>query len=126
MGMSRVSKNLGFTVPPTMADEFEQMAKQEQSTKSELFRRVFRFYQASRNSRATPSNDFDAWVERAIFDAVEEQRTTPVSEEKLRALDKKLLRYGAERAAAVGIDVEDEDAINRLIYADRHAQRAKA
>jgi hypothetical protein len=126
MTMSRISKNLGFTVPPALADEFEQVAREEQSTKSELFRRIFRFYQASRKSRAAQADDFDAWVERAIFEAVEEKAAAPLRREDLRARDEQLLRYGAERAAAAGIDGDDEEAINRVIYADRQQQRAKA
>jgi metal-responsive CopG/Arc/MetJ family transcriptional regulator len=126
MSMARVSKNIAFTVPPSMADEFERLAREEQSTKSELFRRIFRFYQASRKARRPLDEDFDAWVERAIFEAVEEKQTKPMSAEEIRALDEKLIRYGAERAEAAGIDVEDEEEINRLIHAERQKQRAKA
>jgi nucleotide-binding universal stress UspA family protein len=126
MSMSRISKNLGFTVPPALANEFEALAREERSTKSELFRRIFRFYQASRRSRSGPPEDFDAWVERAIFEAVEEKRTNPMTQEQLLEESERLLRYGAERAEAAGIDVEDEEEINRLIYAERQKQRAKA
>jgi hypothetical protein len=125
MSMSRISKNIGVTVPPAMAEEFEQLAREEQSNKSELFRRMFRFYQASRKARNQQGDDFDAWVERAIFEAVEEKKTAPMSAEEIRALDEKLIRYGAGRAEAMGIDVEDEEEINRLVYAERQKQRAK-
>jgi hypothetical protein len=39
--MARASRNLGFTVPPRMTEEFERVAEEEGSTKSELFRRMF-------------------------------------------------------------------------------------
>jgi hypothetical protein len=124
--MSRISKNIGVTVPPEMADEFERVAREERSTKSELFRRIFRFYQAARKARSGQADDFDAWIERAISEAVEEKQARPLDAAEIRALDEKLGRYGTERAEAVGIDVEDEEKINRLIYAERQKQRAKA
>jgi hypothetical protein len=126
MLMSRISKNIGVTVPPEMADEFERVAREERSTKSELFRRIFRFYQAARKARSGQADDFDAWIERAISEAVEEKQARPLDAAEIRALDEKLGRYGTERAEAVGIDVEDEEKINRLIYAERQKQRAKA
>ncbi len=43
--MSRTTTNIGFTVPPGMAEEFARLSREEQSTKSELFRRMFRLYQ---------------------------------------------------------------------------------
>jgi hypothetical protein len=126
MSMSRTSRNLGFTVPPALADEFEQVAREERSTKSELFRRVFRFYLAARKAKPGQADNFDAWIERAIFEAVEEKQARPLDAAEIRALDEKLGLYGAERAEAVGIDVEDEEEINRLVYAERQKQRAKA
>jgi metal-responsive CopG/Arc/MetJ family transcriptional regulator len=48
MGMAKTTVNIGFTVPPSMAEEFERLAREEQSTKSELFRRMFRLYQSYR------------------------------------------------------------------------------
>lgn len=69
--MARTSQNIAFTVPIAMAKEFEQLAQEEQSTKSELFRRMFRFYQASRKmtKKQTSENEFDAKVEKVIFEA---------------------------------------------------------
>ncbi len=46
--MARTTKNIGFTVPPDMAVEFERVAREEGSTKSELFRRMFRLYRVYR------------------------------------------------------------------------------
>lgn len=117
MLMTRISKNIAFTVPPVMADEFERLAREEQSTKSELFRRIFRFYQASRKSSKKQTQDieinFDAWVERVIFEAVE----NPVSDKELSELDEKLLSYGDQRAQSVGITSEKQ--INDIVYEER-------
>ena len=46
--MAKTTVNIGFTVPPGMAEAFERLAREEQSTKSELFRRMFRLYQSYR------------------------------------------------------------------------------
>ena len=45
MAVPRITKNLGFSVPPRMAQEFERVAAEEGSTKSKLFRRMFRLSQ---------------------------------------------------------------------------------
>jgi hypothetical protein len=42
--MPRTTKTLGFSVPPTMAEEFEAFRVEEGRTKSELFRAMFRVY----------------------------------------------------------------------------------
>jgi hypothetical protein len=42
--MPRTTKTLGFSVPPTMAEEFETLRVEEGRTKSELFRAMFRVY----------------------------------------------------------------------------------
>ncbi|MDO9103668.1 MAG: ribbon-helix-helix domain-containing protein [Methylovulum sp.] len=128
MLMTRISKNIAFTVPPTMAEEFEQLAREEQSTKSEMFRRIFRFYQSSRKSskKQKPDfeTDFDAWVETVIFDAVEEKKNNPMGDEELYELDDKLLSYGAERAKALGITSEEQ--INDIIHEERQKRRQAA
>jgi metal-responsive CopG/Arc/MetJ family transcriptional regulator len=54
MSMSRTTKVLAFSVPPTMADEFAQLAREEQSTKSELFREMLRVYRSYRKHRPAP------------------------------------------------------------------------
>jgi metal-responsive CopG/Arc/MetJ family transcriptional regulator len=46
--MSRITKILGFSVPPSMVEEVEQIAQEERRTKSELFREMLRVYQAYR------------------------------------------------------------------------------
>ena len=53
MSTTQTMKNVGFTVPPAMADEIEQMAKKEHRTKSEFFRRMFTLYRTYKNVSAT-------------------------------------------------------------------------
>jgi predicted DNA-binding protein len=42
--MSRQTKVLGFSLPPEMAKEYEDLAKKERKTKSELFREMIELY----------------------------------------------------------------------------------
>ena len=51
MYMARMSKMVGFTVPAEMAEELESIAREEQRTKSELFREMFRVYRNHRRQR---------------------------------------------------------------------------
>jgi metal-responsive CopG/Arc/MetJ family transcriptional regulator len=50
--MSRVTKTIGFSVPPSMAEEFDSIALEERRTKSELFREMLRLYQTYRKQAA--------------------------------------------------------------------------
>jgi hypothetical protein len=126
--MTRISKNIAFTVPKAMAEEFAQLASEEQSTKSEMFRRIFRFYQASKQppqqQQPDVASDFDAWVGRVIFDAAEEEQNQPMDDKALCELDEKLLSYGAERAKSLGITSEAQ--INEIIHKERQKRRQAA
>ena len=46
--MTRTTQVLGFSVPPEVAEEYEQLAKRERRSKSELFREMFATYKAKR------------------------------------------------------------------------------
>ena len=126
--MTRISKNIAFTVPPTMADEFERLAREEQSTKSEMFRRIFRFYQASRKSPQKQKPDFetnfDAWVEMVIFDAVEEKKNNPMGDEGFLRIMNESAQYGAKQAQALGITTEEQ--VNDIVYEERQKNRQAA
>ena len=50
--MARTTKVVGFTVPFSMAEEFDRLAQEEQRTKSELFREMFRVYRSYRHEVA--------------------------------------------------------------------------
>lgn len=49
--MSRNTKILGFSVSPGMAKEYDQLAKEEKKTKSELFRDMVALYQQYREKK---------------------------------------------------------------------------
>jgi metal-responsive CopG/Arc/MetJ family transcriptional regulator len=115
--MGRTSKNLGFTVPPRMAEEFERVAEEEGSTKSELFRRMFRLYQSYRTPMRDRTQAPDARVERLIMEAQEAERQSPIGREEYRAEIDRAGRYGATRAKALGVTSEEE--LNDMLYADR-------
>ncbi len=129
--MARISKNIAFTAPPAIVDEFEQIAKEEQSTKSELFRRMFRFYasmrkqpkQQTQQTRSKPNidTDFDAWVDFVIFEAMEEEKTNPMSDAEFKSEMVRSVAYGAERATAAGITTEEQ--INDIIHEERQKRR---
>jgi hypothetical protein len=121
MAVSRITKNLGFSVPPRMAEEFELVAVEEGSTKSELFRRMFRLYQSYRTSLAGRGQSTEAWVERIILEAREAEQGKPLNAEEFAQETDALREYGAKRARALGIASEED--VDQLVYAKRHQAR---
>jgi hypothetical protein len=117
-------KHVGFTLPSPMERELCQMATEEHRTKSELFREMFRVYRSYRKRHPEPEID-DEWVMQVIREAQEEQRTNPMTPAELLAEFKELARYGAKQAKKVGIDVEDEEVINRIVHEERARWREK-
>jgi|SRR5215813_2768498 len=113
MDMASVRKVIGFSVPPSMEREVEAMAKQEQRTKSELFREMFRVYKRFRKQRERQEDD---WVETLIAEAKAEQAANPMSVEELLKESEDLARYGAAQAKKLGITPKD---VNRIIYESR-------
>jgi len=49
--MARKTAVLGFSVSPALAKEYEQIAEQEGTTKSDLFRRMVNAYKAEREEQ---------------------------------------------------------------------------
>lgn len=49
--MARKTEILGFSVSPALAREYEQLAKRERATKSDLFRRMVHTYKAEREEQ---------------------------------------------------------------------------
>jgi metal-responsive CopG/Arc/MetJ family transcriptional regulator len=111
-------KVLGFSVSPLLAEEFEEIAKQERRSKSELFREMLRFYQRYRQQRAQVE---DRWLEELIQEVKEEEARHPMSQEELLKEEAELAQYGAEQAKKLGIKSKD---INRIIYESRKWRRA--
>ncbi len=116
--MARMSKMVGFTVPPAMADELERMADEEQRTKSELFREMFRLY---RNYRQQRQQQEEASLDRLIVQALEEARVSPRTDSEVVASMRETARYGTERAKALGLTELDVD---RIVYEERQKRRA--
>jgi hypothetical protein len=118
MATAPTMKHVGFTVPPPMEEELEQMAKEEHRTKSELFREMVRVYRSYRKKHPEPEID-DEWVMQVLREAQEEEERNPMTDEEAIALSEELMHYGAEQAKKVGLDVEDDEVINRLVHEER-------
>jgi metal-responsive CopG/Arc/MetJ family transcriptional regulator len=124
MATATTMKHVGFTVPPPMEEELEQMAKEEHRTKSELFREMVRVYRSYRKRHPEPEID-DEWVMQVIREAEEEQERNPMTDEEEEKLEQELLQYGAEQAKKKGISVKDEEEIDYIIYEARARWREK-
>ena len=111
--MSRTTKVLGFSVPPSVVKEVEQVAKAERRTKSELFREMFRVYKRYRQQR---EQDEERWVMNLIREAQEEQQTNPMSPEAIVEDLRAFAEEFAKKAKARGITGKD---VNRLIHEAR-------
>jgi predicted transcriptional regulator len=123
MSTTQTMKNVGFTVPPTMADEIEQMAQEEHRTKSELFREMLRVYRMyHKQLEQAEEEQFQRMIEEAISEGLREKENPTMTEEELMKESRKLAEYGAEQAKKLGINVEDDEEINRII----HGVRARA
>jgi metal-responsive CopG/Arc/MetJ family transcriptional regulator len=114
--MSRTTRVLGFSVPPTLVEEVEQTARQERRTRSELFREMWRVYRRYRLLR-----DRDRWVMTLIEEAKAEQARNPLAPGELQAEDERLIRYGARQAQRLDIKPRDTE---RVIHEHRIGRRA--
>jgi hypothetical protein len=112
MAMTRTVKNVGFTVPPSMAEELEQMAAEERRTKSELFREMFRVYRLYRKQiEKAEEEKLEELVHRALSEGQEEKERKPRGREELMAESERLARYGAEQAKKLAIQEEERGRI---------------
>ena len=68
--MARITKAIGFSVLPEIAEAFKEMAEDERRSQSELFREMFRVYQQYRTKR----NTFD---DQWMTDLVREPEENP-------------------------------------------------
>jgi metal-responsive CopG/Arc/MetJ family transcriptional regulator len=110
MATASTMKHVGFTVPPPMEEELEQMAKEEHRTKSELFREMVRVYRSYRKKHPEPEID-DEWVMQVLREAQEEEKRNPMTDEEAVTISEELMRYGAQQAKKMGITLEDVDGI---------------
>ncbi|MGH2371990.1 MAG: ribbon-helix-helix protein, CopG family [bacterium] len=98
---------IGFSVPPEIAREVEDLARKERKTKSELFRRMVQFYR-----RYAPMSD--ALELAAIEELIREAQQEPERSDKEEILAfRRLRRYGRQTARRLGIKTEED--VNRLV-----------
>jgi len=118
MNMSRTTKIMGFSVPPTVVREVEILAKQERRTKSELFREMVRVYRRYRTQR---DRDEARWINGVIEEAKAEQEKNPMSTEDMLKESDRLSRSGARQARKLGIKPKD---IDRIVHEYRARKQA--
>jgi metal-responsive CopG/Arc/MetJ family transcriptional regulator len=87
--MGRITKVIGFSVPPSLAEDVERVAKAERRTKSELFREMFRVYQLYRKQREQGE---ERWVMDLIREAPEARATHLMGPEDFATVLKELAR----------------------------------
>ncbi len=115
--MTRTVKNIGFTIPPAMAEEFERLAKEERRTKSEMFREMFRLYRTYRKQRTEEeAKRFQQLIDQAIGEAETEKKTKPKAPEDLAKETTRLQVSLEARAKRLGITKEDMDT---MVYEGR-------
>jgi hypothetical protein len=117
--MSRTSKILGFSVPPTVVKEVEILAKEERRTKSELFREMVRVYKRFRVER---DRDEMRWVANIVQQAKAEQAEKPLTVAELLRESERLSRSGSQRAKKLGIKT-DPKSITHIIHERRKKQQ---
>lgn len=93
--MARTYKTVAFSLPPEMADRVARTARERQLTKSEFFREMFR-----------------TW----------EQQERSLLEDQVRRF-RLLSEDGYRRVKSRGINVEDEEEINKIVYGERQARK---
>ena len=118
MNMSRTTKIMGFSVPPTVVKEVETLAKQERRTKSELFREMVRVYRRYRDQR---DRDENCWITGIIEEAKAEQEKNPMTTEDTLKESDRLSRSGARQAKKLGIKPKD---IDRIVHDYRTRKQA--
>ena len=95
MSMARTYKTVAFSIPPEMADRVARTARERQLTKSEFFREMFR-----------------TWEQQERF----------LLEDQVRRF-RLLSEDGYRRVKSRGINVEDEEEINKIVYGERQARK---
>jgi metal-responsive CopG/Arc/MetJ family transcriptional regulator len=118
MDMSRNTKVMGFSVPPTVVREVETLARQERRTKSELFREMVRVYRRYRTQR---ERDETRWIAGVIEEAKAEQEKSPMSVVGMLQESARLSRSGARQAKKLGIGPKD---IDRVVHDYRIRKQA--
>jgi metal-responsive CopG/Arc/MetJ family transcriptional regulator len=128
MSTARTMKNVGFTVPPSMAEEIDRMAHEEHRTKSELFREMMRVYRMyHKQLEKAEEEQFQRMIDGVIAEALkaQEEGRSLMTDEEAEKMEQELMRYGAEQGRKTGINVEDDEEINRMVHNVRARRREK-
>ncbi|MHC9543528.1 MAG: hypothetical protein AB9903_28800 [Vulcanimicrobiota bacterium] len=99
----RVTKVVGFSVPPSLYSELVFIAKEEQKTKSELFRDMFDIYKRFRNTQRIQEQQ---WIRDLIAEGKREKKT--FTKEQEEAEYQELLSYGTMQAEKIGLASEED------------------
>lgn len=106
MTVARKYKTIGFSVPPGIATRIDQVVKERQLTRSELFREMYRAWE--RQDRFDLDSD-DA-IMRLAAEVKEEERLNPTPKEELvrrfEQFGSNLRRRAKERGLRVTEDGE--------------------
>ncbi len=109
MDVARRYKTLGFSVPPMIATRIEEVVRERQLTRSELFREMFRAWEKlDQQARVHPDSD-EAILKLAAEEKEKERRNPTPIEDDLRffeELRKDLQRRAKERGLTVTEDGE--------------------
>jgi hypothetical protein len=121
MNMARTTKMIGFSVPPSIAEEVDLVANEERRTKSELFREMFRIYQTYRHElRQAEEEQFQHMIDEAIAEGQREKENPTMRQEEIDKREGELLRYGESQAKKLGIAEKDVD---RIVYGRRKQKK---
>jgi metal-responsive CopG/Arc/MetJ family transcriptional regulator len=119
--MARTTKMIGFSVPPSIAEELKQVANEERRTKSELFREMFRLYRTYRHQlRQAEEERFQRMIDESIAQGQREKENPTMTQEESDKLEAELLHYGEQQAKRLGIAEKDVD---RIVYARRKQKK---
>ena len=110
MDMTRRYKTLGFSVPPMMAARIDEVVRERQFTRSELFREMFRLWE-QQDQAARPDPDSDEAILKlfARVKAAEQRHPMPV-EKSLRNFEE-IRRNLQRRAQSLGLEVTEDGEI---------------
>ena len=110
MDVARRYKTLGFSVPPMIATRIDEVVRERQLTRSELFREMFRAWEKlDKQARVDP--DSDEAIMKLFAEEKEKERRNPIPlEESLRDFEK-MRQSLQERARSLGIVVTEDGEI---------------
>ena len=117
--MSRTTQIIGFSVPATLVQQLEALAKEECRTKSELFREMFRVYTRYRRIR---DRDEERWILNVIEEGKREQSGKAMSRDEMLKESERLSTYGEQQAKRRGLKA-GMNSVSRIIHERRRARK---